>query len=240
MASQMTLAENIYSSTKAAQVAARILARAKSMGTASIVIIEFPNVWDKDATEQELNRLLAKQGDSVVAIDVADSDEDFFDTLGKLESHQVASIVGLPDSQPELVIRLNWRREFIADEKKRVVLWLNPFGVREFAKVAPDFWAFQNRHIMITPTPAPEDTKYAAIEPESSPTSLPEISQYPVIMAVLVNGKVCAEIEVAKDAERATILRIAEAEHTIAKYLQEGELKRAIVVPRKFVNLIIK
>ncbi len=66
------------------------------------------------------------------------------------------------------------------------------------------------------------------------------LEQNTIIMAVQVNGKVRAEIEVAKDAAKAAILDTAKAENNVAKYLQEGELKREIVVPGKLVNLVVK
>jgi leucyl-tRNA synthetase len=58
-------------------------------------------------------------------------------------------------------------------------------------------------------------------------------------MAVQVNGKVRAQIEVAADADQATILAIAKAEPGVAKYL-EGQIVREIVVPGKLVNLVVK
>jgi len=73
--------------------------------------------------------------------------------------------------------------------------------------------------------------------PEYDPSAL---EQNTVTMAVQVNGKVRAEIEVAKDADKAAILEVAKAESNVAKYLQEGELKREIVVPGKLVNLVVK
>jgi leucyl-tRNA synthetase len=66
------------------------------------------------------------------------------------------------------------------------------------------------------------------------------LEQATVTMAVQVNGKVRAEIEVSKDADKAAILETAKAETNVAKYLQEGELKREIVVPGKLVNLVVK
>jgi leucyl-tRNA synthetase len=73
--------------------------------------------------------------------------------------------------------------------------------------------------------------------PDYDPSAL---EQSTVTMAVQVNGKVRAEIAVAKDADKATILETAKAEGNVAKYLQEGDLKREIVVPGKLVNLVIK
>ncbi len=66
------------------------------------------------------------------------------------------------------------------------------------------------------------------------------LEQSTVPMAVQVNGKVRAQIEVPKDASKESILEIAKAEPNIAKYLQDGDIKREIVVPGKLVNLVVK
>ncbi|MEM7737357.1 MAG: leucine--tRNA ligase, partial [Deinococcota bacterium] len=66
------------------------------------------------------------------------------------------------------------------------------------------------------------------------------LEQSTVPMAVQVNGKVRAQIEVSKDASKDAILDIAKAEPNIAKYLQDGDIKREIVVPGKLVNLVVK
>jgi leucyl-tRNA synthetase len=60
-----------------------------------------------------------------------------------------------------------------------------------------------------------------------------------VKMAVQVNGKLRAEIEVSKDADKETILQTAKAEPNVAKHLT-GEIVREIVVPGKLVNLVVK
>lgn len=59
-------------------------------------------------------------------------------------------------------------------------------------------------------------------------------------MAVQVNGKVRAQIEVAKDAAKATILETAKADANVARYLEQGEIVREIVVPGKLVNFVVK
>ncbi|MEM6431680.1 MAG: leucine--tRNA ligase [Deinococcota bacterium] len=66
------------------------------------------------------------------------------------------------------------------------------------------------------------------------------LEQSTVPMAVQVNGKVRAQIEVPKDASKEAILEVAKAEPNIAKYLQDGDIKREIVVPGKLVNLVVK
>lgn len=61
-----------------------------------------------------------------------------------------------------------------------------------------------------------------------------------VTMAVQVNGKVRAQIQVAATASNDEVLAVAKADENVAKYLAEGEIKREIVVPQKLVNLVVK
>ena len=72
--------------------------------------------------------------------------------------------------------------------------------------------------------------------PEYDPEALVQDS---VTLAVQVNGKVRAEIAVAVDADKATILETAKAVPNVAKYLENAQLKREIVVPGRLVNLVV-
>lgn len=58
-------------------------------------------------------------------------------------------------------------------------------------------------------------------------------------MAVQVNGKVRAEIEVSAQAGKEEILNAAKTEANVAKYLIDQQIKREIVVPGKLVNLVV-
>ncbi len=58
-------------------------------------------------------------------------------------------------------------------------------------------------------------------------------------MAVQVNGKVRAQIEVPAEATKEEILEIAKAEEIIMKYFEGKEIKREIVVPGKLVNIVV-
>lgn len=60
-----------------------------------------------------------------------------------------------------------------------------------------------------------------------------------VNMAVQVNGKVRAQIQVPAEASKEEILDIAKAEENIAKYFEDKEIKREIVVPGKLVNIVV-
>ncbi|MBX2801706.1 MAG: leucine--tRNA ligase [Myxococcales bacterium] len=60
-----------------------------------------------------------------------------------------------------------------------------------------------------------------------------------ITIAVQVNGKVRARIEIAADADQATVLRIAKEDANVAKYLEGKELRREIYVAGRLVNLVV-
>ena len=57
-------------------------------------------------------------------------------------------------------------------------------------------------------------------------------------MALTINGKKRAEIEVSKDASNDEILSIAK--QSAAKWLENSTIIKEIVVPNKLVNIVIK
>jgi hypothetical protein len=61
-----------------------------------------------------------------------------------------------------------------------------------------------------------------------------------VEVAVQVNGKRRAEIEVAKGADKESILEAARAVPNVAKYLENATVVREIVVPERLVNIVVK
>jgi len=58
-------------------------------------------------------------------------------------------------------------------------------------------------------------------------------------LVVQVNGKLRGRIEVAADADKELILTMARDEPSVAKFLEGMIEKKAIVVPRKLVNLVV-
>lgn len=60
-----------------------------------------------------------------------------------------------------------------------------------------------------------------------------------VTYAVQVNGKVRGELEIAKDADKDTVLAEAKKLEKVAKYLEEGEIKKEIFVPGKIVGFVV-
>jgi len=59
-------------------------------------------------------------------------------------------------------------------------------------------------------------------------------------LAIQVNGKLRGEIEVAVDEEEKSILKKAQAEENVAKYLAEGKLVKQIYVKGKLVSFVVK
>ncbi|NVK31046.1 MAG: leucine--tRNA ligase [Gammaproteobacteria bacterium] len=59
-------------------------------------------------------------------------------------------------------------------------------------------------------------------------------------IVVQVNGKLRGKIDVAADADKASVLATAKANPAIAKFLEDGNLVKEIVVPGKLVNLVVK
>jgi leucyl-tRNA synthetase len=61
-----------------------------------------------------------------------------------------------------------------------------------------------------------------------------------ITIVVQVNGKVRGQVEVPANADNATIVQAAKAEHNVARYLEGGQLIKEIVVPGRLVNLVVK
>lgn len=60
-----------------------------------------------------------------------------------------------------------------------------------------------------------------------------------VEIAVQVNGKLRATIEVAADAPKEVVLGLARSEANVQKYLNEKQIRKEIVVPGRLVNLVV-
>ena len=61
-----------------------------------------------------------------------------------------------------------------------------------------------------------------------------------VKMAVSVNGKLRATIEVPLDSQNEEVLKLAKNEANVIKYIEGHEIIKEIVVPNKIVNIVIK
>jgi leucyl-tRNA synthetase len=60
-----------------------------------------------------------------------------------------------------------------------------------------------------------------------------------IVMAVQVNGRVRAQIQVAPDMPQEELRKICLADGNVAKYVQEGAVKKFIVVPNKLVSIVV-
>ncbi len=60
-----------------------------------------------------------------------------------------------------------------------------------------------------------------------------------VPMAVQVNGKVRAQLQVAPDMPQDELRKLCLADANVAKYVQEGAIKKFIVVPNKLVSIVV-
>jgi leucyl-tRNA synthetase len=56
---------------------------------------------------------------------------------------------------------------------------------------------------------------------------------------VQVNGKLRGEIQVAADADEASIKAAALAEESVRRFVGDATPKKIIVVPRKLVNVVV-
>lgn len=59
-------------------------------------------------------------------------------------------------------------------------------------------------------------------------------------LMVQVNGKLRGKIEIAADADQATILAMAKSDEAVLKFIDGKELVKEIVVPGRLVNLVVK
>jgi len=59
-------------------------------------------------------------------------------------------------------------------------------------------------------------------------------------LAVQVSGRLRGTIEVAADADQASIEAQAKAEPNVARFLEGKELVRVVLVPKRLVNLVVK
>ena len=61
-----------------------------------------------------------------------------------------------------------------------------------------------------------------------------------IVLAITINGKKRAEIEVSPDATKDEILLLAKAQSNVQKWIEGKDIIKEIVVPNKLVNLVIK
>ncbi|MCA9022225.1 MAG: hypothetical protein KDA74_18880, partial [Planctomycetaceae bacterium] len=57
---------------------------------------------------------------------------------------------------------------------------------------------------------------------------------------VQVNGKLRSKVSVAADADQATMQQTAEQDETIAQHLEGKTIVKAIVIPGRLINFVVK
>ena len=82
-----------------------------------------------------------------------------------------------------------------------------------------------------------EDSVHTQSWPDYDPKALVSDT---VTIAVQVNGKRRGEVEVPKDADKAAVLAAAKSESNVARYIENADIVREIVVPGRLVNLVVK
>lgn len=109
------------------------------------------------------------------------------------------------------------------DQLDAFVRILSPFAPH----VAEELW----RHL------GHDDTIAYAAWPEVDESALVDDT---ISLVVQVNGKVRGKVEVAADADKATVLAAAKADGNVQQHLEGKNLVREIVVPGRLVNLVVK
>jgi tetratricopeptide (TPR) repeat protein len=147
--SQKTTTKNEkLSSKEVVKILAQVLAKAKKFSGPALLMVEFPTEYTRKETAEGLAQMLEKAKDELVDIDLR-KPVNLLEVIEELKPNQVGSVHGL-HAQPEVVRRLNWGRERLTDNNKRIVFWLNFEELKDLAERAPDFWAFRNRHLVLS------------------------------------------------------------------------------------------
>jgi hypothetical protein len=137
------------STSEAVKILAQTLAKAEKFVGPALLMVEFPTEHTRRETAEELATILKASSEELVDIDLR-KPVNLLQVLEELKPNQVGSVHGL-HAQPEVVRRLNWGRERLTDNNKRIVFWLNFEELKDLAERAPDFWAFRNRHLSLSP-----------------------------------------------------------------------------------------
>jgi tetratricopeptide (TPR) repeat protein len=146
--SQKTPTKNeTLSGNEVVKILAQVLAKAKKFSGPALLMVEFPTEYTRKETAEELAKTLKEANDELIDIDLR-KPINLLEIIEELKPNQVGSVHGL-HAQPEVVRRLNWGRERLTDNNKRIVFWLNFEELKDLAERAPDFWAFRNRQLKL-------------------------------------------------------------------------------------------
>lgn len=147
MSRQTTIKNDKLESHESVRMLLQVLAKAKKFAGPALLMVEFPTDYTRRETAEELEKKLKEADDELVDIDLR-KPINLLEVIEALKPNQVGSVHGL-HAQPEVVRRLNWGRERLTDNNKRIVFWLNFEELKDLAERAPDFWAFRNRQLSL-------------------------------------------------------------------------------------------
>jgi leucyl-tRNA synthetase len=92
--------------------------------------------------------------------------------------------------------------------------------------IAHELWSVLGKTQSLVGHPWPSIDS-AALEQESS------------TLVVQVNGKVRGQVDVAKSADEAAILALAEADPNVLRHIEGKTVRKRIVVPNKLINIVV-
>ncbi len=92
--------------------------------------------------------------------------------------------------------------------------------------LAEEIWSMAGGEGLVAVSPWP------VIDPEA-------VKQESMKIAVQVNGKLRAQIEIPADSDQAMALETAKADAKVARYLEEGTLRKEIYIKGRLVNLVV-
>jgi leucyl-tRNA synthetase len=116
------------------------------------------------------------------------------------------------------------KQQLLNQAIETLVLLLAPFAPH----VAEEMW----RQMMGKSDPTISRVAWPTFDENALKTST-------IIIAVQVNGRVRAQIQVTPDMSQEELRGICLANPSVAKYAQEGSIKKFIVVPNKLVSIVV-
>ena len=134
----------------------------------------------------------------------------------------VSGVMELCNAVSKFEVAQDQDRAVVQEALRMAVLLISPIAPH----VAHDLWQTLDAETALVDCRWPELDESA-------------LTQTSLTMAVQVNGKVRAQIEVAADADKDTILNAAKAEENVQRFLDGKTVRKEIVVPNKLVNIVV-
>jgi len=136
------------------------LTRAKKYGTGLILFAVYQAEATRAEVEQKLRTRLAEQDQPVrrVQFFAGDHDTARSDLMERLRANfpadnDVVFIYDLHYAFPGLLNSLNYKREYVPENKWRLLFWTREDEVITVMRDAPDFWAFVNQTVELPEIP---------------------------------------------------------------------------------------